>query len=291
MRLKIMIGAVMAAVMLMIAGCNQTGDTKENQQEENAAPTPVETGKVEKGSFSVERSVNGKAAPNQQTPVMLEQPGEITSLKVENGDKIEKDDLLATVKTPMGNENLYAKEAGIVSSLKVKEGEIQSNEDPLMVIIDLHKVFAEFSIAASIRDLLNKDDKVTIIIGKEEYKGKIKAMDLLPNDTGQYPVKAEIDNKDEKILPGMTATMQIKEVKAKDALIIPTESVMNDTEGNFVFLADGEIAKRVDIKIIETQTEKTAAEGDLQKDDMIITKGQHILKDGSKIEVKAGNEK
>src|SRR5690625_2327174 len=86
--------------ILILSACNESTEPEINNED---IVTPVETEEVDTGEFVVEKTVYGHVSPQKQTPVMLEQPGEITTLKIENGDEVKKDDHLATIKTPMGS--------------------------------------------------------------------------------------------------------------------------------------------------------------------------------------------
>lgn len=287
MRQKLTFITLILTCLFIIAGCSGEDENKENEEQ---TVTPVEVEDVQKGNFEIEKSVYGQTTPVKQTPVMLEQPGEMTTLKVENGDEVNKDNHLATVKTPMGNQTINASTDGQIAQLDAKEGAFQSNEDPLMVIVDLDKVTATFSVTSSVRDLFEKDDKVTIHIEDEKYEGKVLAIDSMPNDTGQYPINIEIDNEDKDILPGMAAKLTMKEQRLKDTLIVPTEAIVTEADEDFVFLLDGDHAKKVKVDIQETQSKETAIKADLDKGDQVIVSGQHTLADDSEVDVKEGKE-
>src|SRR5699024_1810642 len=121
-------------------------------------------------------------------------------------------------------------------------------------------------------------------------EGVILAVDTMPNESGQYPIDVEIDNEEGTILPGMTVSLQMKEVKVEDTIIVPTEAVLTESDEQFVYIREEDQAKRTPVEVQETQSDKTAVEGDLEKGDQVITSGQHTLTDGSTIEVKEGNE-
>src|SRR5690625_1574783 len=86
--------------VIILSACNNAGEENNSDKNEQSV-TPVETVEVKQGDLTVDKSIYGTVAPAKQTPVMVQQPGEITTLKVENGDKVKKDDHLATIKTAM----------------------------------------------------------------------------------------------------------------------------------------------------------------------------------------------
>src|SRR5690625_3447407 len=125
--------------VIILSACNNAGEENNSDKNEQSV-TPVETVEVKQGDLTVDKSIYGTVAPAKQTPVMVQQPGEITTLKVENGDKVKKDDHLATIKTAMGSQSIYAPTDGEIAKLDVQENDIQSNEEPLLLIVDLEQL-------------------------------------------------------------------------------------------------------------------------------------------------------
>lgn len=290
MRIKTVASALVISSLLIFAGCDQSENQTDDGQSEKETAIPVKTGEVETGKFYSEKSVYGKIAPEKQTPIMLEQPAELKTLKVENGDEVKEDDHVATIKTQEGERQINAPKDGIVAQLDSSEGATVSNEDPLMVIVDLDKLTASFSVTNTMRDLFEKGDEVSIYVDDEKYEAKIQGMDTLPNDAGQYPIKANFDNEDEEILPGMSAQLIAKKLEEKDTIIIPTDAVVTETDEDFVFVVDGDKAKKVDVKVQHTQSDKTAVKAAIDEKDELVIEGQHTLADGSRIDIKEGNE-
>lgn len=284
---KFLLACGLIGLMIFVVACNDSDEIDSNEEE---ATTVVETSIVEQGDLIVDRVIYGNMSPDDQRPVMAEQPGEVEELFVENGDKIEEDDEIATIKTPMGKQKVKASLDGVIAKLEAKEDTMVSNEDPLAIIVDLEQLNAEFSVTKTMRDLFKKDQKVKIEIDGKEYDGKVQAMDVLPNEQGQFSVIASVKTKG-KVLPGAIAKLMLKEKKVKDTLLIPTEAIVMENDDAFVFIVDGNVAKKVAINIEETQSDFTAVSGELTEGDEVITKGQFTLADENEVEVvKEGNE-
>src|SRR5690625_468579 len=93
-------------LMVFVAACNNDDESDETNVEDDV--TVVEANLVERGDLLVERVIYGSMSPDEQRPVMIEQPGEVEELLVDNGDEVEKDDEIATIKTPMGKQKVKA---------------------------------------------------------------------------------------------------------------------------------------------------------------------------------------
>jgi|SRR5690625_3534546 len=272
----------MITQLFFISACSEEGESKANNEE---IVTPVETESVETGDFVVEKSIYGQISPIKQTPVLVQQPGEVTSLKVENGDEVKKNDHLATIQTGMGSEAIYAPTDGEIAQIHVQEKSFQSNEEPLALIVELEKLQANFAVTPSTRKQFKQDEEMTVFVDDKKYQATVMAMDSMPNETGQFPISMEIDNEERDILPGKTAKLIISDKRVKDTIIVPTEAVITESDESFVFIVSDNTAKKVVVDLKETQSDKVAVEAELEKDDQVIVNGQVTLSDGSKVEV------
>src|SRR5699024_1062547 len=126
---------VIALIMLtFLIACSGEDD---KQTDDEPTRTPVEVAEVSEGDLVIEKEVYGRTSPSKTTPIMVQNPGEIDEVNVENGDRVEKDDIIVKIKSPAGIQNVRAPEDGEVANLDVKEGDIVSYEESLDVLIVL----------------------------------------------------------------------------------------------------------------------------------------------------------
>lgn len=178
----------MTALLLitLLAACNEDEDTNE---EEEARVVPVETAEAAEGDLVIEKSVYGRTAPSSTAPIMLQNPGEIDTLEVENGDQVEEDDLIATISTPAGKQNIRASRDGEVVNLNGAEGDLVSNEEPFALIADMDTVKLDFSVTANVRELFEEETVMETRINDQEYEAEITSIGKMPNDTGLYAIE------------------------------------------------------------------------------------------------------
>lgn len=279
---------IIVVLIFIVSACQEADNSNEDSTED--VVVSVESMVVETGDFVVEKSVYGHVGLMDYTPIMIEQPGELTTLKVENGEAVKKDDHIATVKTPMGNQSIYAPEDGEIAQLTVKEEAFVSNEDPLALVVNLDELEATFQVTPTTREFFESGDEVEVLIDGNVYKTVISPLDPMPNETGQYEIVVELDNKERDILLGDVAQLLIKDVRVKDAIIVPTAAILTEDEVSYIYTLEDNVAKRIDVDIVELQSGEAAVTGELSEDAEIIVKGQFTLSDGSKVEVvKEGN--
>lgn len=277
-----------SVIMLTITGCSNENEAETNENEVKI--TAVEIAEVKKGNLTVESSIYGNVMPSKQVPVLVQQAGEITEVKVENGEEVKKDARLATIKTPMGRIGIFAPAAGKVGQIQVKKDDFFSGEQPFATIYDDEKLIVQFNVTSEMRKNFKKEQKVDVQIEGKKYKAEIVLVETLPNEVGQFTIQAEIEN-EENILPGAIAEVIVKEVREKNALIIKTDAIVTESDESYVFVVDNDTAKKVPITIKEMHSEETAIEAELEENDIVITSGQFLIGDGSKVEiVKDGNE-
>ena len=190
---------------------------------------------------------------------------------------------------------------GIVTALNVAEGSIP-NTDALMTIENADSLRISVSIAE--QDILNIHEGMKAIVktnatGDEEFDATVtrvvniyKANQTASaysggESTGGYSAEITIDDKDSKLLIGMTAKARIMMDQKKDVLAVPYESILSDEEG--------EDAEKY-VLIVETDDKglayarkrvvETGMEGGFYTE---ITGGE--LKEGDKIVVTPGDYK
>src|SRR5699024_2360097 len=231
---KLFLTAAAILLISVLAACSQNEDDNAKQEEQ---ATAVETAEVTNGDLVIEKSLYGRTEPSSTTPVAVQSAGEITELEVENGDTVEEDDHLATIQTAAGNKNIYAREAGEIAQLTAEEGSMASPDSgPLMVIADFDPMTINLTVAAETLDLLKTGDTYPVMIDDHEYEAEFICVGTMPDDTGLYPVEAEIGNDEGNIKTGVVASMNVPENRVKDSIILPTEAVVTESGESFVYV-------------------------------------------------------
>lgn len=270
-------------ILATFTACNDSDETSPSETEDTV--TPVEVEKVKKGDLSVEQTVLGHVLPEKQVPVLVQQAGEITDVKVKSGDEVKKNERLATIKTEMGSIAINAPVAGTIGQLSLAKDDFHTGEEPFAVIFDDETVTVQFSVTSTMKNKFKVEKSYKATIDDQKYDAEVKRIESLPNETGQYDLIAHIDNEDGKITLGSVAEIAVKDRLEKDALIVPTEAIVTESDETYVFIIEDDQAKRVSVDVLETQTEESAIEADIKEKAEIIVTGQFLLTDGSKVEV------
>jgi len=108
--------------------------------------------------------------------------------------------------------------------------------------------------------------------------------------TGTIRLKAEYDNKDDALWPGLAVTTGLQLGVKKDVLVVPSEVVQHGQNGLYVFIIDDQNHAQVRQVKIAHQDTKTAVISDGLKDgDRVVTSGQFLLQPGSIVSIDTGS--
>lgn len=276
-------------LILILAACGEDENTED--EAEDADPTPVEVEQVKTGDFKIKKTIYGNTSPKKQQPIMVEEPGELKTLKVKNGDSVNKDDHLAKIKTGAGDVDIDAPIDGTIAQLQTSEGSMTPVEDPLLVVADLDTLLIKIQVTANSRDLFKEDEELTVEIDGEKYKAEVTSIDTVPGESGQYAVELEFDNKDEDVLVGEAAKVSVTEDKVKKTKIVPTEAILTEGDEQFVYIVNDGKAESVEVEVEETQSEESAVKAEtLEKDDEVIVNGHFTLTDEAEVDVQEEEE-
>jgi membrane fusion protein, multidrug efflux system len=108
--------------------------------------------------------------------------------------------------------------------------------------------------------------------------------------TGTIRLKAEFDNKDNALWPGLAVTTGLKLGVDKDVLIVPTEVVQHGEKGLYVFIVDEQ--NRAEVRQVEVAHQDTATaviSDGVKEGDRVVTSGQFLLRPGSIVSIDTGS--
>ncbi|MGL5381818.1 efflux RND transporter periplasmic adaptor subunit [Clostridium sp.] len=142
---------------------------------------------------------------------------------------------------------IYAEETGIVMAVGALNTVIMPN-DPVVTLGSLEKTEAEITISQGDISKIEEGQNVSLELSAyedEEFKGKIKLINLKPNTEGgstSYKVIVEVDSKGFDLLEGMTANAEFILKEVTDVLMLSNKAItlkdgnqvvkVKDLEGN-----------------------------------------------------------
>jgi membrane fusion protein, multidrug efflux system len=108
--------------------------------------------------------------------------------------------------------------------------------------------------------------------------------------TGTIRLKAEFENKDNSLWPGLAVTTGLQLGVEKDALIIPAYAVQHGQNGLYVYVVDNQNRAEVrPVKVAQQNTETAVISDGLKEGERVVTSGQLLLQPGAQVAIDAGN--
>ena len=142
-------------------------------------------------------------------------------------------------------------------------------------------------------ELASGSPKVTVTDaeGRRLATGRLSISDnQVELATGTIRLKAEFDNKDNALWPGLAVTTALQLGVDKSVLIVPSEVVQHGAKGLYVFIIDDQNRAQVrQVKIAHQDTVTSVISDGLKEGDRVVTSGQFLLQPGSIVSIDTGS--
>jgi RND family efflux transporter MFP subunit len=231
--------------------------------------------------------------------------GATTQVNLDNA-KTQSDTLNATIKADQAVLDNFkvqksytlikAPFAGRISAANVKVGNFVRPADtqPLAVINQMAPVYVTFPVPqrvlVDLRESMAKDGaKVAATIpGRSNSEvGKVAMVEnTVDATTGMITVRGVMDNGNETLWPGTLVATKLT-IRTEDAVVVPTVAVQRSQSGNFVFVVKDGAAKVTPVKVDRTVQGYSVISEGLSGDESVVTDGQLLLSDGTRVESRA----
>ena len=124
-----------------------------------------------------------------------------------------------------------------------------------------------------------------------DFDGTVSAINTSVNpETRTVRIRATLDNKENKLRPGMFATVMTRQPEDNEVVTVPRTAVSYNTYGDFVFVVgDNEegqqVVTRRTVKTGETRNTRVAILSGLSAGETIVSKGLLRLRAGQPVEI------
>ena len=213
--------------------------------------------------------------------------------------------LLSSAQVDLGETNVVAPFSGKVSANDLAVGTFVtagttvlatiSNSDPVRVKFSLAEAEYLKLVATKAADGTAPLENLTIVLADGStypLKGKLTQVDRsISEGTGTLTLKAEFDNPDKVLLPGMFAHLQANVGTKKDALLVPQRAVTEIMYKSFVYVVNSE--NKVEMKEVKLGARVGrlwVVESGLDGTENIIVEGTQKVKKGSVVKAEAMTE-
>ncbi|MEG6522979.1 efflux RND transporter periplasmic adaptor subunit [Desulfotomaculum sp. 1211_IL3151] len=193
----------------------------------------------------------------------------------------EKDLRNTTITSPIG---------GFVANRNVTTGQMVSLQGPdLMTVEDIAAVYVVVNIDQGELSNLKVGLKTEIAVnayGNKHFTGEVAVINPVANkDARVFEAKIKVPNPEFMLKPGMFAKVKIKTGEADNALAIPQAALTTKQGMYFVFIPEGDQAKRVPVEVGQIMDQLVEIKQGLKEGQEVVITNANKLKDQDKIKV------
>ena len=178
--------------------------------------------------------------------------------------------------------------SGLLGVREISKGALVRPADVITTLDDISKIKVDFSIAENHFSSVAKGQKVSatsVAYPGEVFNGEISNIDTrLDPVTRAINVRAIIDNKDEKLRPGMLLTI-VLEKRVLNTLVLPEKALVPVQDKQFVYLVNDNVALQREVVIGERRPGWVQIVSGLVEGDEVITEGTLRVRDKTPVKV------
>jgi multidrug efflux system membrane fusion protein len=189
---------------------------------------------------------------------------------------------------------------GIVGNKKIDVGNLVVKDDTQITLTTINQIapiYASFYIPEKdfpsvIKASQNSENPLKVIVSYDEdfsdsYEGYLEFVDnQMQENTGMIYLKGILPNENSMLWPGVFVNVRLVLSIQKNAMLIPSDAVLRNSDGAFVFVADQGIARIKPVQLGTFQNETYVVKKGITEDDLIITYGQFEIYPGVPVSIK-----
>jgi len=199
---------------------------------------------------------------------------------------------IAQAKLIIAQNNLYKKIIKApfngVAGLKLKSiGEYLEPGEVVTSLDSIDPIELDFEVPESVISSLKIATEINAFTrawGDEVFTGIIKSVNTRVNlESRSITVRAEINNSNLKLKPGMFMMVKLPIITRKNAIIVPEESVLTDGTQRTIYVIKDGVTKSKPVKLGQRLPGEVEVLEGIPSDAIVITGGIQKVRDGSKV--------
>ncbi|WP_367606302.1 efflux RND transporter periplasmic adaptor subunit [Legionella sp. W05-934-2] len=209
------------------------------------------------------------------------------SLEELKTDWQEKKNAYLATRAQLNKLKIKAPFEGTLGDRHISVGQYIKVGEPLVKLVAQNNLKLQYHLPERYLANLGKGQKVVLetdAFPNQQFSGQVTFIDpTLDPATRSIRIEAEIPNTDHRLLPGMFVRLTHSFGNDHARLFVPEESLIPTINGQKIFIAIDKQAKSVMVQTGIHHKGMTEITKGLDADSLIITRGQHRLKDGANI--------
>ena len=187
--------------------------------------------------------------------------------------------------------NVIAPVDGVLASLTASEGGLVSPNYAVAVIDGAEQMKITVMVSEALVPKLSIGDAVGVSVSAAdaEFEGVIRSVEKTANQvTKLYTVTVTVPAEVEGLLSGMFADVTFYTAVSSGAVVVPSDAILTSSDKQYVYVVDGDTARRADITTGLTGSGLTEVTSGLAAGEQLVTVGQQYLSDGDVVRIVEG---
>lgn len=209
---------------------------------------------------------------------------EVQFLEAKNRKEIlEKN--LASVSTQRDRATIRAPFDGTVEEVNIRLGEMVQPGTPIINFVGESDLYIEGDVSERYVGILERGDSVEVRFPSinRELMTRITAVGgVIDPNNRTFKIEASLPRA-EKVKPNMISVIRIKDYENKGAVTVLTNLILQDNEGEYVFVVENDAAKKAYVKRGLTYQGKTEVLEGLKGDEKLVDKGFREVSENVKV--------
>jgi len=184
---------------------------------------------------------------------------------------------------------LRAPFGGYISERSVDVGNNAMPGVSCFKLVRLGNVEVSFSVPEQEISSIRKGQSVAFTVaalGDRRFAGIVKQRGVQANPISHtYEVVVTVGNGDRQLLPGMVCSVETHQRGAAEGIVVPQEAVLTDGKRQFVWVAEGNKAKRKFVEVSDVLSQGVVITGGLGAGEQVIVEGQNKVSEGGVIKI------
>ena len=182
--------------------------------------------------------------------------------------------------------------SGRISMASAKVGNIVRQADalPLATINQIAPIYVSFTVPQrnlpDVRSALTAETATleAVIPGTDaRASGQVTMLEnTVDPATGMMTIRATMPNEDELLWPGTLVNTELT-LRIEERITVPASAIQLSQSGSFVFVVKDNVASVRNVKVERTVDGLSAIESGLQEGDVVVTDGQLLLSNGTRV--------
>ncbi len=198
--------------------------------------------------------------------------------------------LLDSASNNLNNTIITSPISGYIASKNINVGQIAAAGSPMFSIKGAEEVNVEISVTESVIPYIYVGTKALINVetaSLTNIEGEVAVVNTVKNpQTGMYTVRIKINNQNGALKIGMMADVVLETQSKTGVVVIPSNSIIQDESGYYVYVVNDKIAEKRTVKIGITNNDFTeVTSGVLVGETVVVSGKEYILEENNMVNI------